>query len=97
MGLIEEQSGLLYVRTAYREDWVERARQLHGRWDPQARAWTFPVSRRADVEHAVDDVFGTVDGGEDPSGENFASCCPGWEHLSPSDGMDGELDYWEWP
>jgi hypothetical protein len=63
MGTIEikEQGGKISVKSPYNPLFPARAKRLGGRWDAQAKVWSFSAQDRARVEALCEDLFGTSD------------------------------------
>lgn len=72
------------VRCPFSPTFVSAARSMDGRWDKVKRQWSFGIWQDDNIKSIVDHIFGTVDGGQDPSGYNFGS---GWDE----DIMQGDI------
>ena len=49
-------NGMISVETPYNKHWVDRAKELGGRWN--SPAWTFPEEREELVREALFDIYG---------------------------------------
>ena len=57
----EFQDGILGVISPYNKDFSEAMKELHARWKPDEKLWTFQADKRAEVEAAIARCYGTED------------------------------------
>ena len=55
---ISELAGMISITAPYSADFVRQARRAGGRWNRDAKAWTFDARDRAAVEEALADCYG---------------------------------------
>lgn len=55
---LSREGDVLWTTTPYNPHFVDVAKHLRGKWDPERRQWWFPADRERGVRHLITTAFG---------------------------------------